>query len=263
MSETGRRFEDLVSIMARLRGPEGCLWDKEQTNRSLARYLVEEAYEVVDAIERDDTRHLAEELGDVLLQVVFQSEIAAGEGLFDVDDVLAGIITKLVRRHPHIFADIKVECPEDVERNWERIKREERKEKAGKPLSALSGVPAALPALLYSEKLQSRAARDGFDWEEYGQVVEKVREELGEAVEAKETRGDVEHELGDLLFAVVNLARFLDVEPETALRRACARFVERYETMERLAAERGASFPGLSLDEKEKLWQEAKGETGN
>ncbi|RJQ52984.1 MAG: nucleoside triphosphate pyrophosphohydrolase [Actinobacteria bacterium] len=264
----GHSFDDLVEVMARLRGPEGCLWDRQQTNRSLARYLIEETYEVVDAIERDDKAHLSEELGDLLLQIVFHAEIAASEGAFDISDVIDGIVTKLVRRHPHIFAGTEVTSAEDVERNWEQIKRAEKAGKPeggageiagpGKAPSALAGVPASLPALLYAEKLQAKAARVGFDWEEYRQVIEKVKEELAEIVEAKETGGDVEHELGDVVFAVVNLARFLGSDSELALRGACTRFINRFRQMEELAAAAGQSFTELSLDGKERLWREAK-----
>lgn len=249
----GYSFERLVAIMRRLRGPDGCLWDKEQTHASLARHLVEEAYEVVDAIERGDAAHLAEELGDLLLQVVFHAQIADDEDRFSIDDILEGIIAKLVRRHPHIFADTRVESSADVTVNWERIKREEK----GRT-SALGSVLPALPALMYAEKLQSKAAGVGFDWEEYGQVVEKVKEELAEVVWAKEEGEDVEAEIGDALFAVVNLARFLDVDCETALRGVCARFVERFNVMERLAGDDGLSFADLPLEEKEMLWQRAK-----
>jgi len=250
-------FEQLVGIMRRLRGPDGCLWDREQTHASLARHLIEEAYEVVDAIEQDDGPMLAEELGDLLLQIVFHAQIAADEGRFEITDVLVGIMAKLIRRHPHIFADAEVESAADVSVNWERIKREEKNLGGG----ALAGVLASLPALMYAEKLQSKAAGVGFDWDEYGQVIEKVREELAEVAEAKENEGDVEAEIGDVLFAVVNLARFLDVDCETALRGVCARFIARFATMERLATERGVVFADLPLDEKERLWQEAKART--
>lgn len=252
-------FDRLVAIMRRLRGPDGCLWDREQTHASLARHLIEEAYETVDAIERGDDAEMTDELGDLLLQVVFHAQIAADEGRFEISDVLAGIITKLVRRHPHIFSDVTVTSAADVKVNWERIKREEKRLEG----SALTGVLPSLPALMYAEKLQSKAARVGFDWDEYGQVIDKVKEELGEIEDAKESGGDVEAEIGDALFAVVNLARFMDVDCETALRGVCARFVSRFETMERLAGERGAVFADLPLRDKEKLWREAKARTGD
>ncbi len=250
-------FEQLVRIMRRLRGLDGCLWDREQTHSSLARHLIEEAYEVVDSIEQGGDEDLAEELGDLLLQVVFHAQIAADEGRFGIVEVLEGIIAKLVRRHPHIFADVEVATPADVSVNWERIKREEK----GLGGSALAGVLPSLPALMYAEKLQTKAARVGFDWDEYRQVIAKVQEELSEVAEAKEGMGDVEAEIGDVLFAVVNLARFLDIDCETALRGVCARFIARFETMERLAADRGVVFADLPLAEKESLWQEAKGAT--
>lgn len=253
-AEPHATFEQLVEIMLRLRGPDGCLWDREQTHASLAPHLIEEAYEVVDTIEQGESEALAEELGDLLLQIVFHAQIAADEGRFEISDVLAGIITKLIRRHPHIFADVEVETAADVSVNWERIKREEKRRGAG----ALAGVLPSLPALMYAEKLQGKAAGVGFDWDEYRQVIDKVREELSEVADAKEMGGDVEAEIGDVLFAVVNLARFLDVDCETALRGVCARFVGRFETMERVATERDMVFADLSLEEKEKLWQEAK-----
>jgi len=255
--QAGASFEQLVRIMRRLRGPDGCLWDREQTHSSLARHLIEEAYEVVDSIERGGDEDLAEELGDLLLQVVFHAQVAADEGRFGIVEVLEGIIAKLVRRHPHIFADVEVATSADVSVNWERIKREEK----GLDDSALAGVLPSLPALMYAEKLQAKAARVGFDWDEYRQVIAKVQEELREVAEAKEGTGDVEAEIGDVLFAVVNLSRFLGIDCETALRGVCARFIARFETMERLAAERGVVFADLSLLDKESLWQEAKGET--
>ena len=253
-------FDELVDIMRRLRGPDGCLWDREQTHRSLARHLIEEAYEVVDTIEKDDSGALSEELGDLLLQIVFHAQIAADHANFDINDVLDGIITKLVRRHPHIFGDVEVSSAADVSANWEIIKR---REKRLGPAGALAGVLPSLPALMYAEKLQAKAAGVGFDWDEYRQVINKVHEELAEVVEARENGGDVEAEIGDVLFAVVNLARFLDVDCETALRGVCARFVDRFETMERLASERETVFADLTLQDKEKLWQEAKREAGN
>lgn len=256
-SEPHTSFDQLVAIMRRLRGPDGCAWDREQTHASLARHLIEEAYEAVDTIERQDNEGLVDELGDVLLQVVFHAQIASDEGRFDIADVLAGILAKLVRRHPHIFAEAEAATSSDVAVNWERIKRREKNLDG----SALQGVLPSLPALMYAEKLQSKAARVGFDWDEYRQVIAKVKEELAEVAEAKEGEGDVEAEIGDVLFAVVNLARFLDVDCETALRGVCARFIGRFETMERLAAERGVVFADLPLDDKEKLWQQAKAES--
>ena len=240
--------ERLVTIMARLRDPElGCEWDRAQDFTSIAPYTVEEAYEVADAIERGDMGDLKDELGDLLLQVVFHSRIAEESGLFALPDVVDAISDKLERRHPHIFGDAKQAAPGF----WEAIKAQERSAKADD--SALAGVALALPALARAEKLQRRAARTGFDWPDASGARAKIDEELAEVASAgPETLAE---EVGDVLFSVVNWARHLGVDPELALRRASAKFEMRFRTMEALS---GGGFVDLPLDHKERLWAEAK-----
>jgi ATP diphosphatase len=242
----------LANVMARLRDPDtGCPWDIEQDFASIAPYTIEEAYEVADAIERNDMAALRDELGDLLLQVAFHSRMAEQEGHFALQDVIDAITQKMVRRHPHVFGEGARR--EDGHARWEVIKAAERAEKEPDP-SALAGVAAALPALLRAEKLQKRAARTGFDWPDTVRVIDKIVEELDEVREA-ESQEDREEEIGDLLFAVVNLSRHLKIDPETALRKGNAKFDRRFRTMEALA---GDAFAGLSLDVQEELWQEAK-----
>ncbi|AEG48404.1 MazG family protein [Sphingobium chlorophenolicum L-1] len=242
----------LANVMARLRDPEtGCPWDIEQDFASIAPYTIEEAYEVADAIERNDMAALRDELGDLLLQVAFHSRMAEQGGHFALQDVIDAITEKMIRRHPHVFEEGAAR--EDGHAQWEAIKAAERAEKEPDP-SALAGVAIALPALLRAEKIQKRAARTGFDWPDTVGAIDKVEEELAE-VQAAESQADREEEIGDLLFAVVNLARHLKVDPEVALRAANAKFDKRFRVMENLA---GGGFPALSLDEKEALWQQAK-----
>jgi ATP diphosphatase len=242
----------LARIMARLRDPDsGCPWDVAQDFASIAPYTIEEAYEVADAITRQDMAALRDELGDLLLQVAFHARMAEQEKAFNLQDVIDGICAKMVRRHPHVFGDSQTH--NDVHAQWETIKAAERAEKEPDQ-SALAGVAIALPALLRAEKLQKRAARTGFDWLDLAGVTDKIAEELAE-VEAAETPEHRAEEVGDLLFAVVNLARHLKVDPETALRNANAKFEGRFRDMEHLA---GETFPTLSLDEKEALWQQVK-----
>ena len=250
------QFQTLVDIVERLRAPGGCPWDREQTHESLKRNLVEEAYETMEAIDEGSPQLLAEELGDLLVQVAFHSDIAREAGEFEVSDVLTHINRKLVRRHPHVFSDTSVQDAREVERNWERIKAEEREAK-GERQSVVDGLPRDLPALAYAQLIQDRAARSGFEWDEISGVLDKVSEEVEElrAAETTEERG---HELGDLLFAMVNLARWLNIQAEDALRQGNRRFHWRYTKMEELASQRGQEFTQLSLDEKEELWQEAK-----
>lgn len=242
----------LATVMARLRDPDtGCPWDIEQNFATIAPYTIEEAYEVADAIERNDMAALRDELGDLLLQVAFHSRIAEQAGHFTLQDVIDAITQKMIRRHPHVFG--KGARREDGHAQWESIKAAERAEKEPDP-SALAGVATALPALLRAEKLQKRAARTGFDWPDTVGVTAKIVEELDE-VERAATQAEREEEVGDLLFAVVNLARHLKVDPEAALRAGNAKFDRRFRTMETIAGER---FAALSLDEKEALWQRAK-----
>ncbi len=242
----------LTDVMARLRDPDtGCPWDIEQDFASIAPYTIEEAYEVADAIERNDMPALQDELGDLLLQVVFHSRMAEQSGHFALQDVIDGITAKMIRRHPHVFGDGARR--EDGHAQWEVIKAAERAEKEPDP-SALAGVAAALPALLRAEKLQKRAARTGFDWPDIEGAMAKLLEELDE-VQAAATQDEREEEVGDLLFATVNLARHLKVDPEAALRRANAKFDRRFRAMEDMA---GGAFVALPLEDKEMLWQRAK-----
>lgn len=242
----------LADVMARLRDPDtGCPWDIQQDFASIAPYTIEEAYEVADAVERNDMDALRDELGDLLLQVAFHSRMAEQAGHFALQDVIDAITQKMIRRHPHVFGEGARR--EDGHAQWEAIKAAERAEKDPDP-SALAGVATALPALLRAEKLQKRAARTGFDWPETVRVIDKIVEELDEVREAV-TQDEREEEVGDLLFAVVNLARHLKVDPETALRKGNAKFDRRFRSME---AQAGDAFAALSLDEKEGLWQKAK-----
>lgn len=269
------RLLDLLAIMERLRGVDGCPWDRVQTFASIAPYTIEESYEVADAIERGDMLHLKDELGDLLFQVVFHARIAEEGGHFDFDAVAAAICDKLVRRHPHVFGDgpaSGVEGPVSAAVQsvaWEELKARER---AAEATSALDGVPLALPALMRAFKISKRAARVGFDFERPQETADKVAEELAEvreaidlaaadrdrAIDTGATLRKVFEEVGDLLFAAANLARKLDVDAEAALRAANVKFERRFRGMERLAAERGENFEGLSLAAQEALWQEVK-----
>lgn len=247
----------LTDIMARLRDRDtGCPWDIEQNFATIAPYTIEEAYEVVDAIERNDLDALKDELGDLLLQVVFHSQMASEQNAFSLEDVVNGISDKMVRRHPHVFADKKI-ASHDVPDNWEAIKAAERS--GNEDNSALAGVALALPALLRAQKIQKRAARTGFDWPDASGARDKIIEELEEVNEATSDQ-HVAEEIGDLLFAVVNFARFHKVDAEHALKQASAKFERRFRDMELSA---GADFVGLSLNEKEKLWQQAKAKEQN
>jgi tetrapyrrole methylase family protein/MazG family protein len=246
-------FEGLQDTVAHLRAPDGCPWDREQTHESLRRGLLEEAYETAEAIDEGDVKALQEELGDLLLQIVLQAQIATEEGEFLMAQVIAGIDAKLKHRHPHVWGERTVQGTEEVLRRWEELKREEK----GEERSVLDGVPAALPALQQADTYGQRAARVGFDWSEVEGVVDKIREEMAE-VEAATTPEEKEAELGDLLFAVVNWSRWLKVDPETALRQANARFARRFRDVERMAHGRGLDLTTLTIDELELLWQEAK-----
>lgn len=250
-------FQSLIDIVARLRAPGGCPWDAEQTHQSLKRNLLEECYEALEAIDAQTPDALAEELGDILVQVAFHSDIARCAGHFTIADVVAAINRKLIRRHPHVFADGSASDARQVELNWEQIKAEERRQ-AGQPApSAMDSVPPALPALAAAQLIQDRAARAGFDWDDYGGVLDKIAEEIGE-FRAAGSPSERSAELGDLLFTLVNLARWNGINAEDALRQSNARFRTRYRIMEQTAAGSGQSFAALSLDEKETLWQQAK-----
>lgn len=257
--KSGELFERLVGIMARLRGEGGCPWDREQTRDSLKPFILEEAYEVLEALDEGDVEKLKEELGDLLLQVVFQAQVASERGEFTIAEVLTLIADKLVRRHPHVFGEAKATTAREVLHNWELLKQNERREKVGK-VSALDGVPKELPALLRAHRLQEKASRVGFDWKEAGEVFTKVEEELSELKAAARAtdRQRIEEELGDLLFALVNLARFLQVNPEDVLRKAITRFITRFQYIEEAMAERGKDLSEASLEEMDALWEEAK-----
>lgn len=246
--------------MARLRAPDGCPWDREQTYDSIKPYTLEETYEVMDAIDRRDFADLAEELGDLTLQVVFYAQMAAEEGRFTVADALDAINAKLIRRHPHVFGDGDAKTADQVLRRWDEIKQQEKKDKGEKPKGLLDGVLRAQPALTEAAQISRKAAGAGFDWPEIGQVLDKVREELDELADARERQSpdEVEGEIGDLLFTLVNVARFLKVDPEQALRRTNAKFRRRFSHVERSLAGRGRTFSESNLEEMEQLWQEAK-----
>lgn len=254
----GDAFVELVRIMERLRAPGGCPWDREQTRASIKPYLIEEAYEVVEAIEDDNVDELCTELGDLLLQIVFHAEMAREEGLFTIDDVIRAITEKMIRRHPHVFSDTEVKDSAEVLRNWARIKTEERKDDADR--SHVAGVPRAMPALLRAHRLGEKASRVGFDWEHATDVLEKVREEVAELQAAVELGdpGEVEAELGDLLFALTSLGRHLDIQAEDALHGANDRFIRRFRYIEARLAERQQDLHQTSVQEMNALWEEAK-----
>jgi MazG family protein len=262
----GRWFEKLVNVQVRLRGAGGCPWDREQTHASLRTYLIEEAYEVIDALENCDDRKFAEELGDVLLQVVFHSQIASEAGRFDVKDVIRAIHDKMVRRHPHVFGKGQAKDSAEVLKNWEQLKAEERKNEAEAksdaehPRSLLDGLPKGLPATLQGFQLTRRAARIGFDWESAQGVAGKIKEEIAELQAAMERAqpSEIEEELGDLLFAGVNMARFLGVDPEVSLRNANAKFMRRFKEMERQARSDGQELSKIPRAAMERLWNKAK-----
>ncbi len=292
MTTTGERFERAVSIMARLRGPGGCPWDREQTFDSIKPYTLEEAYEVLEAIDNRDWDELRGELGDLLLQVLFYSQMAREGSKFSIDDVLDRLSTKLVNRHPHVFGDVTAETSADVLRNWEAIKAEEKKKrleagggksaKAEAPDSVLAGVSSAMPALLEAHKLSSRAAHVGFDWPEISGLFDKLEEEATElkdelrqlpSVErpaargvagsgkpqvSEELRDRLEEEVGDMFFVLVNISRYLSLDPESALKKTNRKFKRRFQWMEEQLRTRGRTPQQATMDELESLWQRAK-----
>lgn len=251
-------IDKLIDIMDQLRSDGGCPWDKQQTMESLKPFVIEEAYEVIEAIDSGDKKKVCEELGDLLLQIVFLSRIGKEDGDFAFEDVVLAINEKLLRRHPHVFGEEKADNAEEVLHRWEQIKKEERGNR--KRQSILEGTPQALPALLRAHRLQDRAARVGFDWKETAKVLEKVEEEFEEFKEALETNDPVqtEKEFGDILFALVNLSRFIQVSPEDALRKTISRFISRFQHIEEYAVQNGIELHTLSLDEMDRLWNEAK-----
>ncbi|HVH85863.1 MAG TPA: nucleoside triphosphate pyrophosphohydrolase [Terriglobales bacterium] len=281
---TGEKFERAVKIMARLRAPGGCPWDREQTFDSIKPYTLEETYEVFEAIEKRDWQELPGELGDLLLQVLFYSEMAREAGFFSIDDVLDRLSNKLVERHPHVFGEVKADTAGEVVRNWEALKKAEKAAKRNDPgtdKSLLGGVSRAMPALLEATKLSRKAASVGFDWPEISGIFDKLDEEVAELKQnisdlphpIKPGGGDagartrpipgeldekIECELGDLFFVLVNLARFLDVDPESALRRTTQKFRSRFQAMEHEAETQGKALEQMNLDQMEQLWQNSK-----
>lgn len=250
------QFSALVDIIARLRGPDGCPWDRKQSHKSLRYSLLEECYEVLEALDDGDSHRLSVELGDLLMQVVFHARIAEETGDFELGDVIKSITTKLVRRHPHVFGSVNVRDADEVLANWEEIKKEERQEDT----SMLDGVPGIMPSLAYSQEIQGRVARVGFDWQDDEGVIDKLAEEIGELKEA-ETKERREEEFGDLLFTLANIARRWDIDLESALRQTNRRFYRRFAHMEKLCRQRGLDFASLTFDEQNKLWEEAKENT--
>lgn len=257
----GASFESFVEIVAHLRAPDGCPWDREQTHETLRKHLLEEAYEAISAIDSGDFDDMREEFGDLLLQIVLQSQIASEEGRFNLSRVIHGIHSKIVRRHPHVFGDLKLEGVDGVLANWERLKEAERRDNGQKGKGLLDGVPLALPALSQAQEYQDRAARVGFDWPEIEGVLEKIAEEIEEVRQAK-SEEELISELGDLLFALVNLARWKKVDAESALRETNAKFKRRFGYVEQGAKKQGRNLSELPLEEMESLWQEAKGMKG-
>ncbi len=253
-------FFDLLDIMLRLRGENGCPWDRKQTHESIRNCMIEEAYEVVDAIDKNDYVLMAEELGDVLLQVVFHSRMAEEKGIFDIGDVIEGICTKLIRRHPHVFGDEDIDTANKVKEKWEEIKREEKSEKTHS--ESMKRVPVSLPALMKSVKIQKKAAKVGFDWDDVGPAFDKIREETDELLEVVQeavvSGRRAKEEIGDLIFAVVNVARFLKIDPEEALNSTVYKFIERFSHIENEAMKKGVDMKTMSLEEMDLLWEEAK-----
>lgn len=249
-------FDDLLRIMEILRAPDGCMWDREQDHQSIRRNFIEETYEVCEAIDEQDTEHLKEELGDVLLQVVFHTQMEKEKGVFDIGDVADGVCKKLIFRHPHIFGSVEVSSSEEILQNWDALKRVEKHQETD--TSALDSVARSLPSLIRAEKLQKKAAKVGFDWENAQGAFEKVGEETEELRQAMDGNGDAEEELGDLLFAVVNVARHMKIDPERALEKTCNKFISRFASMERQARGENKTLSDLSLAELDALWNKSK-----
>jgi len=253
----GTSFEAFAEIVAHLRAPDGCPWDKEQTHESLRKHLLEESYEAISAIDSGDFSSMREEFGDLLLQVVLQSQIANDKNKFNVNQVVQGIYSKIVRRHPHVFGDVELDGVDGVLANWEKLKEKERKDNGQNQKGLLDGVPLALPALSQAQEYQDRAARVGFDWPEIEGVLDKIKEEI-EEIKTAETDFELASEIGDLFFAIVNLARWKKVDAESALRGTNMKFKKRFAYVEQGAKKQGLHLSDLALDEMESLWQEAK-----
>lgn len=258
MPSANKDFNDLTDIMSTLRGQNGCPWDKEQNHKTLKRYLIEECYEVLEAIDEDSADKLKEELGDVLLQVVFHSQLGEEEELFDIKDVIKGICEKMVLRHPHIFGNVKAETSEEVLRNWDEIKKKEKS--IDSFTEDLKRVPKNLPALMRAEKVQSKAGKANFDFETADDAISKVLEEVDEVKNVYKTkdRAKIEEEVGDLLFSSVNIARFLDIDPEMALNYTIDKFIKRFEYIEKSAEENGLNLKDMTIQQMDKLWEKAK-----
>ena len=252
-------FEELVAIMARLRAPDGCPWDREQTHETLKSYLIEESHEVLDAIDDGSDSGLCEELGDVLLQIVFHGQIAEEEGRFSTSDIVNTLSRKLVRRHPHVFGDVEVSGSAEVLANWESIKSEEKKD-SGEDPSVLDGVPRSLPGLLRAQRTQEKAAKVGFEWSDQDEVNGKLKEEVEEFLDVlrSEDRARQEEELGDILFSIVNVARFLGLQPEEALKKTVEKFTTRFGYIEKELRKCGKDPQGASIEEMDALWEESK-----
>jgi tetrapyrrole methylase family protein/MazG family protein len=252
------KFEELVDIVAKLRSPDGCPWDREQTRESLMPFLVEEFYELIDAFDERDQGGIKEELGDLLFQIVLQSQLSKEEGIFDINHVIEGITQKMVRRHPHVFGEKDLKTSDDVSNWWEEHKKSEGKDYN----SAIGGVPKSLPALIRAQKLQLKATKVGFDWEKIEDVFGKLDEEIGELKDAigKKNNAEMEDELGDILFVLVRVANSVDVNPEFALRKTINKFIARFEHIETQAAEQGRRLSEMTLAEMDALWDQAKRE---
>ena len=257
LPENLSQFDTLVDIIARLRAPDGCPWDRKQTHASLRENLLEECYEVLDALDEGDSGRLCQELGDLMMQIVLHAQIASEAGEFELGDVVNSINAKLIHRHPHIFGSLEVKDAEEVALNWEALKQEER----GADTSILASVPKQMPALGYSQAIQRRVAQVGFDWKDIDGVIDKLTEEVGEFKQA-DTEKQRGREFGDLLFTLVNIARRLGVDSEAALREANQRFYGRFTYMEEVCRQRGVNIGDLSFDEQNALWEEAKKKAG-
>jgi len=252
-------FQELLNIIARLRAPEGCLWDRRQKKADVGTYLIEEAYEVLDALEKVTAEGLKEELGDLLFQILFIAQISAEEGDFDIRDVIVNVTEKMIRRHPHVFSDEKVMNVEEIRANWEVIKRDVELKGGGED-SLFRGIPLSMPALLRAEKVSKEASKVGFDWENVEGVVQKIEEELDELKMAlsSKNRERIQDEMGDILFSLVNLGRFTGVHTEEALRSSTQKFIRRFRFIEERLRESGKTLSGATLDEMDVLWNEAK-----
>jgi tetrapyrrole methylase family protein/MazG family protein len=252
------KFEELVDIVARLRSPEGCAWDREQTRESLKPFLVEEFYELIDALDEDDPEGIKEELGDLLFQIVLQSQLSKEKEIFSINDVVEGIARKMVRRHPHVFGEKDLKTSDDVSRWWEEHKKSEGKNHD----SAIGGVPKSLPALIRAQKLQMKATKAGFDWKKIEDVFGKLCEEVGELKKALKDgkKAEIEDELGDIFFVLVRISNFLDINPEDALRKTIRKFIGRFEHIETEAARQGRRINDMTLAEMDVLWERAKKE---